>query len=804
MANNKTDFYKTVNEIISIAKERNVVHLYTDDNEINDSKIHIKGFSKSLINFGSCSYLGIENDKRLIEKGTQYLKKYGAQFSSSRTYVSLYPYQELEELIFKIFKQPIILSPNSTLGHMATIPAIIEDNDLLIFDHQAHISMHHASRLIDKNVKINLLRHSRLDELENKLEENKNNLGRVWYFIDGVYSMYGDVSPAKKIIELLNKYKQLHLYVDDAHGMSWRGKNGSGYFMSEINKHHPRMVLSTSLAKGFGSSGGVIVFPNDTMYNRVKLWGGPLTYSGPQQPATLGCSIASAQIHLSSEIIELQKKLMERIKYCNELMKHYNLPLVSEAEVPIKFIGVGLPKVGYNLVKRLMNDGLFTNLGVFPAVPENCTGIRFTITNKHSFEDIENLAKSINHNLPLALKEEGRSLDDIYKSFKSLRSRKTISNENINNQNKFEIHTYDTIQLIKKDDWNKYFSNTTFDHDALLLLEESFNDNLEKHNNWKFKYFRITDENGNDVLLTFSTIVYIKNDMFFSEKTSELIENKRLDFPEYQISRCVMLGSPLTEGDMLWINKENKNYLNALSLLIDNIKSIAENNNIDNIMLRDFKESDSDLNTSIIDAGFIKINIPPTSVLEIDNWGNENQYLEQLPSKKRNKVKKDIIAFRNSFIIEVKNDIPYSDVYYKLYLETASKSLRINTFKLPVKFFRLLHLNTNVDKIIIRHNEKPEEIIAVGYAYKTPHAYCPWVLGISKNEKIKGLYRNLLFTAILRAKELGCTRVLFGLTAEEEKNKLGATITPKIAYIQMKDNFEFNELDLIEKNHQVF
>lgn len=82
------------------------------------------------------------------------------------------------------------------------------------------------------------------------------------------------------------------------------------------------------------------------------------------------------------------------------------------------------------------------------------------------------------------------------------------------------------------------------------------------------------------------------------------------------------------------------------------------------------------------------------------------------------------------------------------------------------------------------------------------HHHIPDIL--SNHDKIKGLYRNLLFTAILRAKELGCTRVLFGLTAEEEKNKLGATITPKIAYIQMKDNFEFNELDLIEKNHQVF
>lgn len=44
--------------------------------------------------------------------------------------------------------------------------------------------------------------------------------------------MYGDAAPVKEIEKLLNKYDNFHLYIDDAHGMSWTGKNGCGYVRS--------------------------------------------------------------------------------------------------------------------------------------------------------------------------------------------------------------------------------------------------------------------------------------------------------------------------------------------------------------------------------------------------------------------------------------------------------------------------------------------------------------------------------------------------------------------------------------------
>src|SRR6185436_14972501 len=119
-----------------------------------------------------------------------------------------------------------------------------------------------------------------------------------WYMADGVYSMYGDYAPLKDIMQLLYNHEQLHLYVDDAHGMSWAGKNGAG-FAKTILPRHERMFLVTSLNKAFAAGGGCLVYPNDDWKRKVRNCGSTMIFSGPVQPPLLGAAIASAQIHLS-------------------------------------------------------------------------------------------------------------------------------------------------------------------------------------------------------------------------------------------------------------------------------------------------------------------------------------------------------------------------------------------------------------------------------------------------------------------------------------------------------------------------
>ena len=121
-------FVDTVDQVISDAVNKGIMHLNTEDVKLGGNKIKIRG--NEIINFGSCSYLGLEFDPRMIAASQEAIANYGTQFSSSRAYVSSTHYQELEGLFDKIFGAPSIVAPTTTLGHMGAIPILINDEDL--------------------------------------------------------------------------------------------------------------------------------------------------------------------------------------------------------------------------------------------------------------------------------------------------------------------------------------------------------------------------------------------------------------------------------------------------------------------------------------------------------------------------------------------------------------------------------------------------------------------------------------------------------------------------------------------------
>src|SRR5690606_28557321 len=221
---------------------------------------------------------------------------------------------------------------------------------------------------------------------------------------DGIYSMYGDYAPVQDLKALSLKYPQLHLYFDDVHGMSWIGKNGTGYVLSEIDLADNILVFGT-LSKTFGASGAVLACSNKSMYKRIKTFGGPLTFSAQLEPASVAAATASAMIHLSPEIYDLQDELRERITFFNTLLEQTELPLIDKNRSPVFYIGTGMPQTGYNFVNRLLKDGFYVNLGLFPAVPVKNTGVRITISRHNQKQEIADLVSAMVYHFPKALED---------------------------------------------------------------------------------------------------------------------------------------------------------------------------------------------------------------------------------------------------------------------------------------------------------------------------------------------------------------------------------------------------------------
>lgn len=390
--------------IVTEGIRRGIGQLTIEDTELSGRQIQLNG--RTAMNFGSASYLGLELDSRLAEGTIDAVRRFGTQYCSSRAYVSSSQYPVIEELLGEVFGAPVIVTPTTTLGHLSAIPTVVQEGDIVLMDSDVHSSVKMAVDVVKAHgIRADTVPHNDVGKLVEKIEACKKTCNAIWLMIDGVYSMHGDLAPFQPIVEIMEQYEQLHLYVDDAHGMSWTGKHGRGVTLESIGLHD-RMVLATSLCKAFGGSGGALVFPNETLRARVRNCGRPLIFSGPVQPPMLGADIASARIHLSPEIESMQAELKERIDHCNRAMLTHKLPQASNSDTPIFFIKAGLPTVGGNLMKRLLDDGFYVNVGIYPAVSWQDTGLRFSVNRHHSLQDITNLIEGIAYHLPKAKKEE--------------------------------------------------------------------------------------------------------------------------------------------------------------------------------------------------------------------------------------------------------------------------------------------------------------------------------------------------------------------------------------------------------------
>src|SRR6185369_14361690 len=273
-------------------------------------------------------------------------------------------------------------------------------------------------------------------------------------------------------------------------------------------------------------------------------------------------------------------------------LKKYKLPVIAENDSAVFFIGVHLPKVGDNMVRRMLDAGYYVNLGIFPAVPMKNTGIRFTITRLHTFSQIEQMIRAMAEELPKALKEEGITYEDIYRAFKMPMPEDDSIDKGvasvISQALSFKVYHYKTIQDIDKKEWNELFANKgTFEHDGLKLLENSFQQNELPENNWEFDYLVIKDIiTGRPVVAGFLTTALWKDDMLSPAVVSESVEIKRAADPYYLTSKVISTGSLLTEGEHLFIDKSFPFWKDAMHLFFDQVNLLQEKYNTNNIVLR--------------------------------------------------------------------------------------------------------------------------------------------------------------------------------------------------------------------------
>ncbi|MBI3133447.1 MAG: aminotransferase class I/II-fold pyridoxal phosphate-dependent enzyme [Bacteroidetes bacterium] len=811
----RNSIINTIDQIAAHAKKQGLAHLHTTNKCLSDNRLRFD--QKEVVNFGSCSYLGLELDRRLKDAAIQGIENFGTQFSSSRAYVSLGLYKNLEEKLSRLFEASVLVTPTTTLGHIGAIPVLVGANDAVIMDHQVHNSVQTAVNLVKaKDTHVELVRHNRLDLLEKRIIELKGTHNRIWYMADGVYSMYGDLAPVDEIYALLDKYPELWFYVDDAHAMTAFGKNGRGVVLGS-RAIHPRMVVAVSLNKAFATGGGALVFPTPELAQKIRNCASTLITSGPMQPSALMAANACVDLHLSGEITAYQAELAERIRYTHSLLKKYGLPDLAEPTTPIFFVAVGFPKVGYNLINRMIESGFYLNLGIFPAVPIKNTGVRFTITRLHTFEQIEQMIKAMAYHYPLALAEEGVTTEQVYGAFKITPPAEKEMAKHVQsgiNHTQLKSSHYKTIREVPALEWDELMQNRgIFDVNTLHVLEESFSKNEKPEDNWNFDYFIIRDFSGKAILATYTTCALTKDDMLSHEAVSFDVEARRKTNPYLFTSRTLSLGSQLTEGNHLYINYESPLWKEALQLLIHRMEELQLLYKASTTMMRDLPADDVRMDDFMVENGYFKVVLPESYKADLSTWNNEQEFYETLSKRSKRHFKENIRRHADKFVTRITDQADEETLQqcYNLYMNVKNNSLALNTFRLPFSLFRKISSGCKWDiiRLFLKGEEESGKCAGMVLAYKHGDTYSGVIVGLDyqvNNET--PVYRRALYEVMLRAKELGCRFIQFGFSAGTEKRKFGAIATSSCAYMQVKDNFNMaalysNSVKPILKQHEL-
>ena len=358
--------------------------LYKSERKIeSDQKSIINVKNKKVLNFCANNYLGLSNNREIIESGQNALKKWGFGLSSVRFICGTQTiHKTLENKISEFLnKEDTILYTSCFDANGGLFETILNKQDAIISDSLNHASIIDGVRLC----KADRYRYanSNMDELEKILQKTKKHRLRL-ITTDGVFSMDGYIAKLDKICALAKKYKAL-VHVDDSHATGFVGKTGRGSaeYYNVINQVD---IITSTLGKALGGASGGFTSANAEIIDILRQKSRPYLFSNSLAPVIVAASITVLDMLKNSS--NLIKKLNENTLYFREHIKEIGLT-IKEGIHPIVPIMIGDAKIAQKMAEKLLEENIYVISFSFPVVPKNQARIRVQISAGHTKKDLK-------------------------------------------------------------------------------------------------------------------------------------------------------------------------------------------------------------------------------------------------------------------------------------------------------------------------------------------------------------------------------------------------------------------------------
>ena len=344
-----------------------------------DTEVIING--KKVLMFGSNSYMGLTNHPKVKEAAIEATKKYGTGCAGSPFLNgTLDIHKQLEARLAEfVGKEDAMIYSTGFEVNLGVVSCITGREDYVILDEQDHASIIEGRRLsFSTPLKY---KHNDMDSLEDQLKKCAPDKVKL-IVTDGVFSMEGDVAKLPKIVELAKKYDAT-VMVDEAHGIGVFGKQGRGTCDHFGVTNDVDLIMGT-FSKSFASLGGFIATDKE-ITNFLRHHSRSYIFTASITPASTAAANAAIDIMLTEP--ERQENLWKLTNYALEGFRNMGCE-IGHTETPIIPLYIRDNYKTFTVTRDLLNEGVFVNPVVSPAVAPHDTLIRFSLMATHTKEQV--------------------------------------------------------------------------------------------------------------------------------------------------------------------------------------------------------------------------------------------------------------------------------------------------------------------------------------------------------------------------------------------------------------------------------
>lgn len=338
---------------------------------------------KNVINMCSNNYLGLADNKEIIEAAKSSYDQWGYGLSSVRFICGTQKiHKDLEKSIAEfLHMDDTILYSSCFDANGGLFETLLTDQDAIISDSLNHASIIDGVRLC----KAKKFRYNNNDmaDLERCLQEAQGMRIRL-IATDGVFSMDGIIADLKSICDLADKYDAL-VMVDDSHAVGFMGDTGAG--TPEYCGVSDRVdIITGTLGKALGGASGGYTSAKQEIIDLLRQKSRPYLFSNTLAPA-ITCG-AIKTLELLKEKGEHREKLHKNTAYFREEMKKMGFDIV-ESTHPIVAVMFYDAVIAARAAERMLELGVYVVGFSYPVVPKGKARIRTQVSAAHSKEDLD-------------------------------------------------------------------------------------------------------------------------------------------------------------------------------------------------------------------------------------------------------------------------------------------------------------------------------------------------------------------------------------------------------------------------------